>query len=433
MSRRLHLALLRGAALLVRPREREEWLAEWRAELWYVGRRRRTAFCLGALRDAFWMRRHSLSPPVYLQSPWECLALLAVLAGLSVFFAFRLPEVREALFPPAYPDASHLATISHISVDDFRRLPGNASDFAFYGLIWANTPAARPGRGGFEVALASRNLFDVLEMPQPSAVDPPAAALILTRSAWRDYFGCDPHIVGRRLTIAGHRAQVTAVISDRVWRLPGRAEAWLLMDQRSFATQTMGYVLARIGPSTGQIAVQNAEGGVDRFTCVPLQDEPKPLLAFLLVLAVSIVVVPTVTSLSLGEYPANRHQLSRTLEMRRWIFLAVKIALVLPIVMLGSVDVLSLIAVNLQAHGLVVTSVIGFRWVLIDQRRRCPVCLRVLTGPTTIGAPSRTLLEWYGTELMCAKGHGLLHVPEIRNSYSEQRWLHLDSSWSSLF
>jgi hypothetical protein len=84
-------------------------------------------------------------------------------------------------------------------------------------------------------------------------------------------------------------------------------------------------------------------------------------------------------------------------------------------------------------HAMIVSGVIGFRWILIDQRRRCPVCLRVLTNPTTIGEPSRTLLEWYGTELICTKGHGLLHVPEIRNSYSEQRWLRLDSSWSSLF
>jgi hypothetical protein len=119
--------------------------------------------------------------------------------------------------------------------------------------------------------------------------------------------------------------------------------------------------------------------------------------------------------------------------MRRWIFLAVKIVLVLPIVLFGSVALFSMIAAGLQAHGMIVSSVIGFRWVLMDQRRRCPICLRVLSNPTTIGQASRTLLELYGTELMCARGHGLLHVPEIRNSYSEQRWLHLDSSWSSLF
>ena len=82
---------------------------------------------------------------------------------------------------------------------------------------------------------------------------------------------------------------------------------------------------------------------------------------------------------------------------------------------------------------MIVGSVVGFRWVLVDQRRRCPVCLRLLTHATPIGEPSRTLLELYGTEQICTRGHGLLHVPEIRSSYSEQRWLRLDSSWSGLF
>jgi hypothetical protein len=78
--------------------------------------------------------------------------------------------------------------------------------------------------------------------------------------------------------------------------------------------------------------------------------------------------------------------------------------------------------------------ILGFRWLLIDQRRRCPVCLRILTNPTRIGHASRTFLEWYGTELICRKGHGLLHIPEIPGScYGPQRWLYLDPSWRSLF
>jgi len=432
VSGRLHLALLRGAALLVRAPDREEWLAEWRAELWYVGRKRRTAFCLGAFRDAFWLRCHSPSPPMYLRSPWQCLAVLAALAALSVVLALQLPSAREALFPPAYPDASRLATISGISVDNYRKLPGSASDLAFYRTVWARTSPAKSSRSEIALALASRNLFDVLRIPVLSAVDQPAAALILSHAAWREYFGGDPKIVGRRLTLDGRQAQVTAVITDRAWLLPGRADAWLLVDDRSFDTQTRGNVLARMSPPNRLISVFNAEGGVDRFTCVPVA-EPQPFLAFLLVMAATGMVLPAVTSMSLGEYPANRHALSRGAGMRRWIFLGVKIVLVLPIVLFGSVALFSMIAVGLQAHGMIVSSVIGFRWVLMDQRRRCPICLRLLSNPTTIGQASRTLLELYGTELMCAKGHGLLHVPEIRNSYSEQRWLHLDSSWSSLF
>jgi hypothetical protein len=32
----MHLAILRGAALLVPCQQRAEWLSEWRSELWYV-------------------------------------------------------------------------------------------------------------------------------------------------------------------------------------------------------------------------------------------------------------------------------------------------------------------------------------------------------------------------------------------------------------
>jgi hypothetical protein len=313
------------------------------------------------------------------------------------------------LFPRPLP--ADLVTISGISVNDYRQLPARSA--AFYG-------PAELRAGNLTVALASRNLFDLLNVP----ISPAAYPLVITLGAWRDRFGSDPHIVGRTLTVAGRRAQVAAILSDREWELPGPVDSWLLVDDRSFDTGTRGYVLARMNSSRRDVSVQHPDGSVNRFVCVPFA-APKLLVALLLMMGVSAMVLPAVTSLSLGEYPAN--------HFRRWVFLAAKFALVLPIVLFGTLDVFSLIAIHLQPHALFVGSVIGFRWVLIDQRRRCPVCLRVLTNPTPIGEPSRTLLEWYGTELVCTRGHGLLHVPEIRNSYSEQRWLRLDSSWSSLF
>ena len=76
----------------------------------------------------------------------------------------------------------------------------------------------------------------------------------------------------------------------------------------------------------------------------------------------------------------------------------------------------------------------GFRWILQDQRKRCPVCLRVLSHPARVGQASRNFLAWNGTELICAGGHGLLHIPELPTSwFSTQRWLDLDASWGSLF
>jgi hypothetical protein len=88
----------------------------------------------------------------------------------------------------------------------------------------------------------------------------------------------------------------------------------------------------------------------------------------------------------------------------------------------------------IQGQVSLVGYILAFRWAIIDQRLRCPVCLRLLTNPIRIGQPSQTFLSWYGIELMCVRGHGLLHVPEFRTScYSTQRWLYLDPSWNSLF
>jgi hypothetical protein len=76
----------------------------------------------------------------------------------------------------------------------------------------------------------------------------------------------------------------------------------------------------------------------------------------------------------------------------------------------------------------------GLRWVLKDQRQRCPVCMRTVTHPAQVGVASRTFLDWNGTEMMCMGGHTLLHVPSLPTSwFSAQRWLYLDTSWNFLF
>ncbi len=92
---RIHLAMLRSAAWLVPGEQRAEWLAEWSAELWYVGRscrRQATGFCLGAFRDALWLRRNR--PPDAPRAPWfespaRCLGSLGLLAAACVLLALR--------------------------------------------------------------------------------------------------------------------------------------------------------------------------------------------------------------------------------------------------------------------------------------------------------------------------------------------------------
>jgi hypothetical protein len=155
-----------------------------------------------------------------------------------------------------------------------------------------------------------------------------------------------------------------------------------------------------------------------------------PILAMVYMAMMSLPVLPASTSLRFGECPANR-------SGWRWVFLAAKIALLLPIVFLGTLDVAKFFGVPIHAgplHCMMVAYAVAFRWALVDQRRRCPECLRLLKHPVPIGQPSQTFLAWYGTEFVCEKGHGLLHVPEIPTvSFRTERWQHLDRSWTSLF
>jgi len=262
---RMHIAILRGAALLVPCRQRNDWLSEWRSELWYVrqsrGTKGVTAFCLGAFKDALWLRRNAPRPEAHkmsrLESPVRCVLFLALLAAASLFLAIRAPYILVEGEPPV------------------------------------------------------RELLILLNLH----------ALLIT-----------------------------------------------------------------------------------------------------------FLVLPAITSLRLGEYPANSHSPPLATRLRRWFFFAIKIALIILILSCTSVS-LKWIQPYVWAIYL-----LTFRWALIDQRQRCPVCLRLLTNPTRIGGPSQTFLEWYGIELMCAKGHGLLYVPEIPTScYSTQRWLYLDPSWRGLF
>ncbi len=259
-------AVLRAASLLAPHALRAEWLRGWHSELWYVSRSHATQFCLGAFRDALWVRRNDLNPVsgarIGFESPFACLGLLASVAVAATFLTMRLP------IPPPTPSSS--------------------------------------GWGLREVS-----------------------------------FG------------------------------------WTLM------------------------------------------------------LLYSAVLTP-VTLLAMGRTP-DRPAAPGCSRLRRWGFLALKMALLQPVVLCGFL-------VSLAAHVavapmlLVACWILALRWAFLDQRRRCPACLRLLTNAVRIGTPSRTFLEWYGAESVCSHGHGLLHSPATSASYSgAERWLTLDASWKTLF
>ena len=165
-----------------------------------------------------------------------------------------------------------------------------------------------------------------------------------------------------------------------------------------------------------------------------LSGQPHDLSAYLIMVASAVIIIYATSSFALGEYPAHVASPAHARRFYRWTFLILKFALVVPLVFFLTFDVaIPLSHPVLQPHATLVGYVIAFRWALNDQRRRCPVCLRYLRESASIGQFSHNFLEWYGTELFCARGHGLLHVPQIATTYDTQRWQDLDHSWSVLF
>lgn len=479
------LWILRTAGMLVPGQKRTEWLAEWQAELWHVwqfcnatsqaslhSEDEVIAFCLGAFKDAFWLRRnhpYAISRPLFRRGdPTRCVLWLTTCAVVSLLLCFCLPGVRRAILSP-YRNANNLVLISRqgystsqfptIQLDDYESWKTSTrhlfTGLAFYQPIRKRVHFARHQTADLFIARASSNFFEVLDMPlSVAAADRCSQAgipqLILSRSTLRRIFHSNAPMVGRTVEIAGQKVRIVAIVPEDFWQLPGQIDAWMLEDEQHLdmlPSNSRGFVLARLktpARSAGRysMTVPRDENGGDRYDCVSLaQQALQPFLIFLFALLLACLSLPATTPLPLGEYPLAGDQLSSAIRFRRWLFLATKILLIVPLVFFTSLDLayagLRLDSSSAQCIQLVSSFcgfLFAFRWALQDQRRRCPVCLRLLTNPARVGQASRNFLAWNGTELICAVGHGLLHIPEIPTSwFSTQRWLYLDPSWSSLF
>jgi len=487
--------MLRSASALVPGKDRAEWLAEWQAELWQVLRSQREfrneaaddgaslpspiAFCLGAFQDAWWLRQNNprvAAPPLLRHgSPAMCLLSLAGWAAAALMLALYLPAAREAIVPPPYPAAGNLVLISpggastspmpEIRLADYRSWQTNTralfTHLAYYQPSMKRVHIAPHRAAELSIVRASADLFDMLKIPSfalRTQDAQPMQGLLLSESAWREYFDGDPAIAGRVVEVAGHLVRIAGVLPQDRWRLPGRADAWMVADEPqmdSLSPSSKGFVLAAIRPSgfpggaSGRhwMTVYRANGESEKFECVSLAEQTRqPFSIYLFTLFIAFLALPATTPLPLGEYPARAERLGWGVRIRRWLFLAAKLTLILPLVYFASIDLAyGNIASGLHPIGPVSSQYLqlassffgllfAFRWALRDQRGRCPVCLRLLTNPARVGEASRNFLAWNGTELICAGGHGLLHIPEIPTSwFSTQRWLYLDPSWSSLF
>lgn len=474
--------ILRSASWLVPQGARTEWLQEWRAELWHARdaatidgecsvaeEQALLPFCLGAYKDAMCLRRmrEKKAAPVVLfrGSAAQCLVSLGALLGVCILVARLLPGVHATENPALYRMKPGLVLIQNSARQDdslptvsarlfatWETRPQKYFDgFAFYRVQREGVRGDALNAAQWRVAHATANLFGLLGLrvleDEASTAGDGMPRLIVSERAWKKDFGGRIDALGSIVRVGGSKARLAGVLPVGTWRLPGDADAWLLDSQN---VRGMGFVVAHLNQlgrtemtsEREEIAAYESEDLNEDLWAISFHERTRgPLGIYLFALFLAVLSLPAITSVSLAEYSFCMHKPSWKRRTCRWSFLAAKIALVLPIGYFLSLDLAyarvggySVAAENIQLFAAFAICLFGLRWVLLDQRQRCPVCLRRVTHPAQVGQASRMFLAWNGTELMCSSGHTLLHVPGLPTSwFSTQRWLYLDGSWEFLF
>ncbi len=274
--------------------------------------------------------------------------------------------------------------------------------------------------------------------------------VILSDKIWKRDFNADPAVVGNTIQVGGRLARIAGVEPDGAWRLPGKPDAWLLQPDSDIQPTGLGYVVAHLTPLGNSemwthrvhITAYSQNNTEEDLWGVSFEERTRgPWDIFQFTILLAFLALPALTSFSLGEYSTSSHRPSWPRRLRCWGFFLAKIALLLPIVYYASLDLAfwftthySPWAQYIQLLSSFSICLFGLRWILLDQRQRCPVCLRRVSNPASVGHASWTFLAWNGIELMCLDGHTLLLVPGLPTSwFSTQRWLYLDTTWNFLF
>ncbi len=449
--RRAHLGLIRAASLFVPALDRSEWLQEWQAELWYLLREcfsqasldprsiwQATAFCLGAYRDAFCLRRRA-----WRRQRWSRVlaricgsALLCLLLLIAMFFSvwgiarnsgrIAAGMSKVQVYPWQPTSLREVPCDCPLDLKTGQRSLQTAQQFfdgsAHYTITHQMVSAPGVPQSKWTIAFAESGFFAVLHLPVRSVDGPngfPRA--VLSRDRWVRDFHSKVDIAGTRLHIGSVDAVVAGIAFGSSEGLPGKADAWLLGSFPGEGTSRQEFVAAHFSPigyfNDGRWTL--SLGGI--------------LLALL--------ALPFVTRPTIGEYSRESARPSLAQRYRFWAFLLVRITLLLATAYYASIDVafsilqpFSQLSGYMQCASAFAICLASLSWVFHDQRRRCPVCLGRMENGVEVGEPSRTFLTWNGTELVCGVGHTLLHVPGIPTSwFATQRWVCLDRSWQSLF
>lgn len=466
--------LIHAASWLVPATLRADWRSEWEAEFAHVHRvlvHRATSrvslqkelwrFAFGSFHDALWNKRNHIEwdHPGYRRrdAPLFCLSLLLALVVAICVASLALPVTRAVITPLPYAQADRIATVAQggipVSVRSsirrewfrlWRHQSRTIQDLATY--VWKKTDHAH--REPVLGAQVSSNFFELLgartdhgRLFKTSNLE---TGIVLSydfferavRDHWID--------ANQRINLGGQNYQVIGVLERGFWFLSRDIGVWMLDDGRSPRTG----VVARIrADSTKQsveaefISILQGAGleGWDSLIDVSMVQQRVRDVFISFGFAVGMAAIITGVALRFrialfekgGLLQAAFFCAKTGLALLSILLAGLEFTHAPAITMTGGTD---LWAEPLSTWLFLMTSMGVLAWSMLDQRRRCRVCLRKLGLAAHVGCPGCLLLNWAGTELVCMDGHGMLHVPEMNASWNEpERWTALDESWVGLF
>ncbi len=398
-------------------------------------------------------------------------ATLLLLAGLALG-AGMFAGLRTVYGPLPYADAGRLVVCYQVHflslslgvqaryIRPWQEHSNTLEGLAAYQM--RNFLITPPGRPEIMVggARVTEGFFDLLRVkpaagrlfnPGDSAGEP---LVVLSHDVWLTEFGADPHAPGKEVTLEGATARIAGVLPPQFWFRSRQAAVWTLLpdlsrpDPALRLVSTVGRLAPEATPEEVREELENIAWSTSRFRgaefrVTPLGTSLRPMPLFLVVsfgggtlLALVIALVQFLRSWrQRGDAPRE--------VLRYWAFFPLKTALLLMLMAGMGAELAARNALALHpsrfALGLlidwasVLVTLLVLRWAILDQSRRCPVCLRRLTLPVSSGTWSSALFDPATTELLCDQGHGSLWYGEAPTTLGAiRRWITLEDSWREL-
>ena len=477
------LAIIRIAARFVPRTQRESWVQEWTATTWH---RWQFLFharawgplealhiirnCVAAFSDAVWLliSQESVSNRVrgWIRSPWTCLSGLVALLLVLALVSSGFPATRQLLAFHSQGSSGRMLFIWRHPVigGGDRGLPPDIVP------AWAARSQLLESAAGFNITnmrltvpqgttakplviVAERRLFETLRVRPVLGTFSNKPGVALDHRTWASLFHADPKVIGSEIRIGPQCFRVIAVLPPKFYFVTRQPAVYLIKDAMT-DRRVMVVARARKGATKNNIDRELTRIAEESYYFFRSQLRLRfldstvftPLTSFGSAVLVSALIALCLCGVRIRHVRFAMRAQNRRAAARRASFFLAKLLLALAILFVAGLEwsrsESSLIYGSRDPGSgpflvwLYIAGAMGvFFWAVADQRARCRECLRLLCFPVRIGCPGCLLLDWSGTELLCAEGHGLLHVPLLAPSWDEksEHWITLDETWRDLF